>query len=139
MATSIAGSAYTAAQQRFRAFMGEVSHEERARLPLLAEFSKPDVTEGSSTLPFALTEYFELVEVTGRCSIGAKRGFTSATAPTLITRLRLDAGTWLSTMRPGRGSRHLAIGSPENLRRFARRILKRKVRGISHATALYRT
>ncbi|GHF91141.1 hypothetical protein GCM10017161_18650 [Thalassotalea marina] len=45
-------------------------------------------------LPFVLTEYIELVELTGRCMREDKKGHISQNQPTLLTRLNISAQNW---------------------------------------------
>ena len=137
MASSVEDSDYTAAQQRFRALMGE--EDEDAALPRLAVLRGESAEAEEQALPFTLTDYLELVDTTGRCCVAGKRGFIGETVPRLLTALHLDTDTWLARMRSDRGSAHRALGAPAALRAFAGRMKQRWLHGIAVAEALYPT
>ena len=80
---------------------------------------KVKAKNGDASIPFALTDYFELVDWVGRAIREDKRGHITDSLPPILNRLGIDADTWLQTMRP-KGERFVrAVGSVESLRLYA--------------------
>jgi len=145
IASSVPDSAYTAAQQRFRALMASAEGEaeqpaEPAALPRLAALRTPDTRPEATSLPFDLRDYLELLESTGRCCVAGKRGFIDEAVPRLIDQCGLDAEQWLTAMAEPQGLSPRALGAPAALRAFAEQVLgQRWVHGIARAAALHPT
>ena len=72
-------------QQRPQTWLKPMKDGERAR---------------KTAIPFALVDYFEFVDWTGRAIRDDKRGVISETRPAILRRLGIDASEWLATIRP---------------------------------------
>ena len=88
--------------------------------------------------PMNFIDYVELVEWAGRCvreKGGVMQGRIENT-PALLSRLRLDPGAWLRSMKRGGLSHAGVLGSVERLESHAQRRGKAWVRGVGHARQL---
>jgi hypothetical protein len=55
--------------------------------------------ETESGLPFHFSDYWELVDWTGRAIREDKRGYIPADVPSILTRLGVEAESWIETVR----------------------------------------
>ena len=127
LATSLAASDFTSAQQRLRqarakrapSDMSGVSAGTTRKLPLapFAGESSPSPTTAAE-LPIRLHDYLTLVEETGRVAIPGKRGVIAAKALPVLAHLSLSPEQWqlLALQTQGRALR--AIGRLDRLRDF---------------------
>ena len=84
-------SDYTSIQARIRHMQKQ--HEEQK--PALMAFAESENERQPVTmLPYALKDYLELVDWTGRAQRSDKKGFISYKAPKLLTSLRLSPAQW---------------------------------------------
>ena len=92
----------------------------------------------AAAIPFALDDYLELVDTTGRVIREDKRGFIPGGTPSLLERLGIAQEQFIATA--GRMLRQFgsAIGTPTNITNLcvARQI--RYLRGMGAARALFR-
>ena len=61
-------------------------------------------------LPFELTDYLELIELTGRCLRENKAGHIEANQPALLDRLNISPENWLTLRKDFRKLFHGAVG-----------------------------
>ena len=61
-------------------------------------------------LPFELTDYLELIELTGRCIREDKVGYIKENQPALLTRLNINPENWLTLSKEFRKLFHGAVG-----------------------------
>jgi hypothetical protein len=61
-------------------------------------------------LPFELSDYLELVELTGRCIRENKRGYIEENQPAILSRLCISAENWLIITTEFRTQFHGAVG-----------------------------
>jgi REP element-mobilizing transposase RayT len=91
----------------------------------------PFADQGNGGIPFNLKDYLELVDWGGREIKHNKRGYISANAPPILTRLRMDAAPVLNylgkTDQPVLG----ALGPVSMLKAFAQSVGRRFVKGQS--------
>ncbi|MTI11952.1 transposase [Sansalvadorimonas verongulae] len=85
-------------------------------------------------IPFALTDYFQFVDWTGRALRGDKRGAIASELPPILHRLGIDAAAWLQTVRPGKPVFIRAIGRAAALKEYAESVGK----GWLHGTGVAR-
>jgi REP element-mobilizing transposase RayT len=125
VATSLAASDFTSAQQRLRqlararrtsqAMAGELAGTNR-ELPLAPFAGASSAT--AAELPIRLHDYLMLVEETGRVAMPGKRGVISATALRTLAQLSLSTEQWQWLALTTQENALRAIGSLERLRDF---------------------
>ncbi|MEH6346711.1 MAG: hypothetical protein V7785_16580 [Bermanella sp.] len=87
-------------------------------------------------LPFKLTDYLELVELTGRVIREDKRGYIDRHQPAILKRLGIDGKSWIKMTTTFESSFKDLVGKPSNMD-AAIALLKRKRRpGIKNFEAL---
>ena len=87
VAETLEESDYTSIQARIRQLQKQQDEEKPAPMPF-AESEKDK--QPVMMLPFALQDYLELVDWTGRVQRSDKKGYISYKAPTLLESLRLS-------------------------------------------------
>ena len=101
---------------------------------------KPMRTEKQSNhenIPFALADYFEFVDWTGRAIRNDKRGAIAAQLPPAMQRLGIDPDEWLRSMRPD-GNRFIqGIGRIKALQTYAEKIGRRWLHGMRASQLLF--
>ena len=136
LATSLAASDFTSAQQRVRQVRAKRTSPglsgEWAGTPLnlpLAPFAGESSTStaGSAELPIRLHDYLMLLEETGRIAKPGKQGVIAATALPALAQLSLSPDQWqlLAMQTQGRALR--AIGSLDRLRDFCDQTGRRRL------------
>ncbi|CAM3821536.1 hypothetical protein [Parendozoicomonas haliclonae] len=76
-------------------------------------------------IPFALSDYFQLVDWAGRAVRDDKRGAISNDLPPILHRLGIDADAWLQTLKPGKSAFVHAIGGVGALQEYAVKLGKK--------------
>ena len=66
-------------------------------------------------LPFALSDYLQLVELTGRCINANKRGFIDNKLPNILQRLSISAQHWLTLTTSFEHTFKGPAGEPQSL------------------------
>lgn len=66
-------------------------------------------------LPFGLTDYLELIELTGRCIREDKAGYIEQNQPALLTRLNINPENWLMLTKDFRKLFHGVVGHSDVL------------------------
>ncbi|WP_286268706.1 transposase [Thalassotalea hakodatensis] len=69
-------------------------------------------------LPFCLTDYLELVELTGRCIREDKKGYIAQHQPKLLTRLNISAGNWVTLSQQFSRCFRGAVGDVDSLTKY---------------------
>jgi hypothetical protein len=132
MAISSETSDYTSVQLRLRT---AINHEQP--LSLLPFIGNPKQKVAEKGLPFALIDYLELIELTGRCMKENKRGYIEAHVPALIQRLGICPENWLTLTSEFRKVFHGAIGHEEALQRFCQHKHIQKSLNLTASRALF--
>ncbi len=88
-------------------------------------------------IPFALADYFELVDWTGRAIREDKRGVVSSQLPPILHRLGLDPNGWLDTMPPYGNRFAVGVGRLKVLQGFAEKMGKRWLHGMVASRCLF--
>jgi len=135
MAQTPEDSDFTSVQQRIEQRTGASKQRE---LPALKRLSarQTDV-DTQSTVPFALRDYLNLVDWTGRCARADKRGTIAADTPPILQRLCIEPAQWQRTMLPAGLRFQQAVGSVARLQQYAENIGRRWVKGQAQARQLY--
>ena len=89
-------------------------------------------------IPYRLNEYLYLVDWSGRAVRQDKRGAIDLQLPPILARLGIDAEYWCEAMQP-KGSHHLsrAVGCPNHLKAYAKKLEIGWIRGIGLCTKLF--
>ena len=69
-------------------------------------------------LPFELTDYLELIELTGRCLREDKAGYIEESQPALLSRLNISPENWLTLSKGFRKLFHGAVGHSDVLTEY---------------------
>ncbi|WKE65256.1 transposase [Gallaecimonas kandeliae] len=108
-----------------RAVQPESGNPKPALLPFVGNFRK-DMPKG---IPFALADYLELVDWTGRAQRQDKRGFITADTPAILQRLGLDADSFLLAVGHHQLSKGTVIGHQHTQAAYAQSHHRRRVSG----------
>ncbi len=84
----------------------------------LLRFSGMTTKQMTKGLPFELTSYLTLVDVTGRCIRAEKIGYIPRELPPLLERLHIEPKNWLKLTSKFTTVFHGAVGRPESLKLF---------------------
>ena len=95
----------------------------------LVEFTGT-VEETESGLPFHFSDYLELVDWTGRAIRADKRGYIPENIPPILTRLGVEAESWIETVRHFRRHFYDFVGPGDILAQHGRTLGRRWLRGV---------
>ncbi len=85
-------------------------------------FSGSAHTDTHTALPFTQTDYFHLVDTTGRVIREDKRGFTPSHYPPILQRLGVDQKTWLQNVTRFEKRFGRAAGKADKVIEYAKRL-----------------
>jgi len=89
-----------------------------------------------NTIPFALDDYIQLVDFTGRAIHDFKRGYINDDLPPILQRLNFNKESWIkSCAKPSPFK--LVLGNSISIKDFALKIKKTKFHGINENKALF--
>jgi hypothetical protein len=91
-----------------------------------------------NSLPFALEDYLELVDWTGRVVRNEKRHSIDSSLPSILHRLAIDREAWERAMRNERSVFGRALGRLDVLQLHARTLGQQWIRSLGEARQLYR-
>ena len=74
--------------------------------------------KGETDLPFYLASYIDLVDETGRCIHGDKRGFISEKTAKIINDIGIDPNSWLDELKGFKSIGFSAVGTAEQLKEY---------------------
>ncbi len=95
-------------------------------------------TKPEAAIPFALADYAELIEWTGRAMREDKPGYIPETAPPLLQRLAIPTDAWLKATHALETRFPTAIGPEDRLAILCRNLKRKWLRGAGACRALYR-
>ena len=72
--------------------------------------------KGENDLPFYLSSYIDLVDETGRCLRGDKRGYISEKTAKTIYDIGIDPNCWLEELKGFKSIGFSAVGTAEQLK-----------------------
>jgi REP element-mobilizing transposase RayT len=90
-------------------------------------------------LPFQLTDYIELVELTGRVIRTDKRGSIDSREAPILQRLGIDGDSWLELATELEGLFCYAIGKEQLLHQYRSNTGRKKVQGVGQSKRLLGT
>jgi hypothetical protein len=120
-------SAYTSINQRVDDAPG----------PELVPFLGDHPDRRDDSLPFALADYLEPVDDSGRVIRHDKRGFLASQHPPILDRLAIRPDAWMIAMRHCESRFPRAAGAIDRIRRYAGRIGQHWMQGLTFARRLY--
>ena len=88
-------------------------------------------------LPFELSDYLQLIELTGRCIREDKRGFIEESQPSILSRLNISAENWLIITTEFRTQFHGAIGHEDVLSDYCEHQQLKRRQNLSHCNKLF--
>jgi len=88
-----------------------------------------------NTIPFTLSDYLDLVDLTGRCIREDKAGYIPKELPNILYRLGLPADSWLDEFKRFKSSNYTAIGTVDQIKRFCIHVGKQWAFGLKLAAA----
>lgn len=88
-------------------------------------------------LPFDLSDYLQLIELTGRCIREDKRGFIEESQPSILSRLNISAENWLIITTEFRTQFHGAIGHEDVLSDYCEHQQLKRRQNLSHCNKLF--
>ncbi len=92
--------------------------------------------ETESGLPFHFSDYLELVDWTGRAIREDKRGFIPADVPPILTRLGVEAESWIETVRHFRHHFYGYVGPADVMAQCSQALGRRWLRGVGSCRKL---
>jgi REP element-mobilizing transposase RayT len=92
-----------------------------------------------NTLPCSQDDYLALLDWTGRCIRGDKRGHIDQSLPPLLKRLNIDPDAWQASMQPNGNVFGRAMGQLDHLRLHAKALGQSWIKGLKQAERMYRT
>ena len=90
-------------------------------------------------IAFALNDYLELADWTGRVVREDKRGFIDARTPGILQKLQLDEETWIETVQGYSKGFHSFVGPEAQLKILCQKQKKHWVRGINACRKLFKS
>ena len=79
----------------------------------------------NENLPYMLSDYLQLVDVSGRAIIEGKRGYIPADCTDILNRLNINPDTWLEELKGFKSKGYSAVGTLEQLRKFCKSVGKK--------------
>ncbi|WP_395374211.1 transposase [Marinicella sp. W31] len=71
-----------------------------------------------SSIPYTLSDYLDLVDMTGRVIREDKSGYIPEELPSILERLNLPVDSWLDEFKQFKSSDYTAIGTVDQIKRF---------------------
>ena len=81
--------------------------------------------KGEEELPYSLTAYLDLVDLTGHVIVANKRGFIPQELTPILERLNLNPDTWLDELNRFKSIGLTAVGTVEQLKDFCKQVGKK--------------
>ena len=132
MAKTPESSTHTSVQKRSQSYGNVTGKKQPPYLkPFKAQGQNPD-----QALPYTLSNYFELVDWSGRIVRKGKRGRITDDIPPILDRLGIDPDEWLKTMRWNNRFRR-AMGRLSALSTYAENTGRQWVQGLTASACLY--
>ena len=132
---SLEESDFTSIQERLE------EYQERGKDKNTGMWLKPLVQENQrtsfATLPIRETNYFELVDWTGRAIRSNKRGSTPAHIQPILERLGVKEANWVDNTQHFGSRFHRALGRINQIRQLANRTKTKWIKGLTAAKHFY--
>ena len=119
MAKTLESSEYTSIQERI------LSKDSK-----LIGFGNDD-----NAIPYTLSDYLDLVDLTGRVIRGDKSGYIPRELPNILQRLNLPTDSWLDEIKRFKSTNYTAIGTVNQIRQFCISVGKQWAFGLKLSTS----
>lgn len=126
-------SAFTSIQERLQAFAGLQGKDKTNWLQPLAT----EKTKASNVIPIQQTDYFALVDWTGRAVRADKPGAIPATVRPILQKLGVEESNWVRNTQHFGKRFGRVLGRIDQIRRFAQRLDQKWLGGLAQARAFY--
>jgi REP element-mobilizing transposase RayT len=83
-----------------------------------------------SDIPFALSDYIQLVDCTGRAIVAESKGYIPEQLSDILIRLGLNADIWLDEMKYFNKWFYKAIGTVDSLKKYCQSIKQKYIKGL---------
>ena len=138
-------SSFTSIQSRIRDKVQQGSNcfidiSEQSTKPQLMPFMKKALEEHEPSmtyLPYLETDYFKLVDWTGRAIRSDKPGFVPERVKPILERLNICSDEWVKTIPALEKRFHQSIGIVDRMRAWCESVGSRWCKGISSSKALF--
>jgi len=87
--------------------------------------------KGEKDLPFYLSSYIDLVDDSGRCIRGDKRGFISTKTAKAIDHVGINPESWIEELKGFKSIGFSAVGTAEQLKEFSEKTKRKWTLGIT--------
>ncbi len=131
LSETLEDSEFTSVKQRIEQLSGK---ETKTTLPLAKFIASSQTDDG---IPYALKDYLELVDWTGRIVRPDKRGFIPSDTPKILHKLGLDPHSWVETVQGFSSRFHTFIGPEEQLKAVCQKQAKKWLRGVRLCRRLF--
>ena len=134
ISTSLEDSNYTSIQQRIKQLENKPAEAKGSVIPLAPFIAASQIDNG---IPFALKDYLELTDWTGRCVRKDKRGYIKPGTPAILQKLNIDEATWIETVDAFTEQFHSFVGSEKQLTKICKKQNKKWLGGINICRKLF--
>ena len=110
-----------------------ISNQPHTLMPFVGN-PREDMPKG---LPFDLTDYLQLMDITGRSIREDKHGYIEQSQPEILTRLHISAAHWLIITTEFRTQFHGAVGREAALTDFCEHQHLKRRQNLSHCNKLF--
>lgn len=124
-------SNFTGIQERIQSWQRETTNSAFWLCPISSDAKRRGI------LQMTEAQYFDLVDRSGRLVYPGKPGVIDAGLAPILQRIGVDPKAWINTISEFGTRFHVAAGTLANMRRFADRIGRRWIKGLSAARAAF--
>jgi len=144
---TLEASEFTSIAQRLTEFTTKLATPEKSKKKLRdlkpkfsSDIPLANFVAGSQTLqgiPYSLTDYFELVDWTGRAIRDDKRGHIPMSEPKILHKLGIGTETWLETVGNFTHHFHTYVGPEDKLKTICQQQQKKWLTGVQVCRRLF--
>jgi hypothetical protein len=140
MSKTLEQSEFTSIQERLNLFARRDGKNNSSWLaPLVAEEPKsPESHEAKTRLPITQTDYFALVDWTGRAVRADKRGAIPSHVKPILHKLDIKESNWVDNTKYFGKRFGRALGRIDQLKAFAEQVSQNYLHGHAQSRAFYR-
>ena len=137
-------SDYTSIQARIQALSGTsepCDNTAEATVPTpegLAIFTGNEHIDKPQEIPFALTDYLQLADWTGRAIRSDKAGAIPSNFSPILERLNINPEAWVDNIQHYGGNYYRAVGTTENIKRFSKSLSQNWLCGVRASLSLFK-